>query len=104
MESLNDSGTSDGSGQGFLKDLFLSLISKYDTMLHPISTYQYVGVGRSNITCMLWCYVVLCLNCILDQMTEHYWAPQVSSVSNEDSNTHSFQRTISAQVCIVVNV
>lgn len=35
------------------------------------------------------------------QMSEHYWAPQ-SNVSNETSTAKTFQRTISAQVCVSV--
>ncbi|NXX59071.1 UBP24 hydrolase, partial [Scopus umbretta] len=35
------------------------------------------------------------------KMSEHYWAPQ-SNVSNETSTAKTFQRTISAQVCITV--
>lgn len=37
----------------------------------------------------------------LMQMSEHYWAPQ-SNVSNETSTAKTFQRTISAQVCVSV--
>lgn len=36
---------------------------------------------------------------LLMQMSEHYWAPQ-SNVSNETSTAKTFQRTISAQVCV----
>ncbi|NXC74603.1 UBP24 hydrolase, partial [Anhinga anhinga] len=35
------------------------------------------------------------------KMSEHYWAPQ-SNVSNETSTAKTFQRTISAQVCVTV--
>lgn len=35
------------------------------------------------------------------QMSEHYWAPQ-SNVSNETSTAKTFQRTISAQVCVIL--
>ena len=38
------------------------------------------------------------------QMTEHYWSPTTAStMSNEDSSSKTFQRTISAQVgCLAV--
>lgn len=39
------------------------------------------------------------LSCLFMQMSEHYWAPQ-SNVSNETSTAKTFQRTISAQVCV----
>lgn len=41
----------------------------------------------------------LWLSWLFMQMSEHYWAPQ-SNVSNETSTAKTFQRTISAQVCV----
>lgn len=41
------------------------------------------------------------VNWLRKMMSEHtYWTPSNVSVSNEDSNTKTFQRTVSAQVSI----